>query len=319
MTEILRACAVQAAPAFLDRSATLAIVLDRLEAARDGGADVCVFPETFWPGYPFWVDITDASRFDEARQKRAYAQYLDAAVALDGSEFAAVVKRCAELEMFVYLGVAERSESGGSVYCTLVAIDPVHGVVGVHRKLRPTYGERLVWAPGDGHGLRVHEFLGARLGGLNCWENWMPMARAALYAQGEQVHIATWPGAPHLTADISRFVALEGRVFVVSAGAVLRAEHLPEDFALRDEVLAVRSRFTSGGSIIVGPDGEVLAEADKHAEALLFADLDLARVREERQNFDPAGHYGRPDVLGLRLDRRRLGPLESSDDRDGTA
>ena len=319
MTERIRACAVQAAPAFLDRTATLAIILDRLERAGEGGADLCAFPETFWPGYPFWVDITDASRFDEARQKQAYAQYLEAAVDLSGAEFATFVDCCRDLGMFVYLGVAERSESGGSVYCTLVAVDPERGVVGVHRKLRPTYGERLVWAPGDGHGLRVHPFRGARLGGLNCWENWMPLARTALYAQGEQIHVATWPGAPHLTTDISRFVALEGRVFVVSAGAVLRAEHLPEDFALRDEVVAVRSRFTSGGSIIVGPDGEVLAEADKHAETLLFADLDLTRVREERQNFDPAGHYGRPDVLGLRLDRRRLGALELSEDRGGTA
>ena len=308
----LRACAVQAAPAFLDREATLSIVLDRLQGGKEGGADLCVFPETFWSGYPFWVDITDASRFDEARQKEAYAQYLDAAVEVDGPQFREVVAACRDLDLFAYLGVAERSESGGSVYCTLVAIDPERGVVGVHRKLRPTYGERLVWAPGDGNGLRVHDFRGARLGGLNCWENWMPLARASLYAQGEQIHAATWPGAPHLTRDISRFVALEGRVFVISAGAVLRAEHLPHDFALRDEVLAVRDRFTSGGSIIVAPDGEVLAEAEKHAETLLFADLDLARVREERQNFDPAGHYGRPDVLGLRLDRRRLAPLDDS-------
>lgn len=319
MTHCIRACAVQAAPAFLDREATLAIVLERLQAAKDGGADLCVFPETFWPGYPFWVDITDASRFDDARQKRAYAQYLEAAVTLDGGEFGTVVDRCRKLDLFVYLGVAERSESGGSVYCTLVAIDPEQGVVGVHRKLRPTYGERLVWAPGDGNGLRVHTHRGVRLGGLNCWENWMPLARSALYAQGEQIHLATWPGAPHLTRDISRFVALEGRVFVVSAGAVLRAEHLRDDFALRDDVLAVRDRFTSGGSIIVAPDGEVLAEAAKHEETLLFADLDLARVREERQNFDPAGHYGRPDVLELRLDRRRLGGVVSASvaDEDG--
>lgn len=307
---VLRACAVQAAPAFLDRRATLEIVLDRLQAAKDGGADLCVFPETFWPGYPFWVDITDASRFEDAQQKRAYAQYLDASVDVSGEEFSSVVDCCRDLGLFTYLGVAERSESHGSVYCTLVAIDPERGVVGVHRKLRPTYGERLVWAPGDGHGLRVHSFRGAQLGGLNCWENWMPLARASLYAQGEQIHVATWPGSPHLTRDISRLVALEGRVFVVSAGAVLRAEHLQDDFALRDEVLAVRDRFNSGGSIIVGPDGEVLAEAHKHEETLLFADLDLARVREERQNFDPAGHYGRADVLRLTLDDRRQGALD---------
>ena len=215
------------------------------------------------------------------------------------------------------LGVAERSESGGSIHCSLVAIDPTVGIVGVHRKLKPTFGERMMWADGDGHGLRVHDMQTdagtVRVSGLNCWENWMPLTRAAMWAQGPQIHIATWPGSPETSGDISRFVAKEGRVFVVSAGAVLRESDLPVDFPLRAQMLEFGNRWASGGSIIVGPDGATLAEADKHAETIIYADLDLGQVRAERQNFDPAGHYSRPDVLQLNVDRSRRSPITFDD------
>lgn len=309
----MRVAAVQAAPAFLDREATIAKVVTLVEEAAAGGARLIAFPETFVAGYPAWADFTHASAWEDATQKRAFGQYLDSAVDIARGDLDAVVAAASSTGAFVYLGVAERSTSGGSIYCTLVAIDPEKGIVGTHRKLKPTYGERMMWADGDGNGLVAHDFGGTRLSGLNCWENWMPLARAAMYAQGPEVHIATWPGSPEISHDISRFVAMEGRVFVISAGAVLRDEHLPDDFALRQQMLDVHHRFASGGSIIVAPDGTVVAEADKHNETILYADLDLALVRAERQNFDPTGHYSRPDVLGLTVDRTRRNPATFAD------
>jgi nitrilase len=311
----MRVAAAQTSPAWGDKVATTAKVVDWIGRAAAESAELVVFGETFLSGYPFWVSVTDGARWNDERQKAAYAAYLDAAVELDGPELAEITAAVRESGVFTYLGITERgSGSGrGTVYCTLVAIDPGAGIVSAHRKLMPTYDERMVWGTGDGHGLRVHRLAtGWNVGGLNCWENWMPQARHAMYAGGEDLHIAVWPGSASLTRDITRFIALEGRCYVLSVGSLLSVADVTPTFPLAAEVVGLDLGF-NGGSALAAPDGSWVVEPVVGEERLIVADLDLERVRRERHNFDPAGHYNRSDVFDVTVDRRRLQAAKFSD------
>lgn len=288
---------------FLDTQATLARVLWWIEEAGHRDVQLLAFGETFLPGYPFWLALTDAARFDEPAQKETYRAYLDAAVRIDGPELAKVAEHARRFRVFVVLGVAERA--GTSIYCSAISIDPDLGILPPHRKLIPTYEERLVWAHGDGHGLRTYDVDGARVGSLCCWENWMPQARHALYADGMQVHVALWPGSVRNTEHATRFIALEGRSYVISASSVLRLEDIPESFPLRDRLPRGNRPFLDGGSAIARPDGRWLEPPLADERTLVVADLDLAAVSRERQNFDPVGHYSRADVFRVEVDRTR--------------
>ncbi len=310
----MRIAAAQTAPVWGDPEATTERIIQWIQRAADDGVDLVAFGETFLSGYPFWVARTDGARWDADDQKAAYAFYLKAAVVIEGPELQAVANAVAETGVFIYLGVTERSASRGTIYATLVGIDPSNGIVSAHRKLMPTYEERLVWGTGDGHGLQVHDLGRARVGGLNCWENWVPTARHALYAQGMDLHIAAWPGSVELTEDITRFIAKEGRCFVLSAGALLRPEDIPSDFPLREAALVgSEPSFYNGGSAIAGPDGHWIQEPVADEERLVAANIDVSVVRGERQNFDPAGHYFRGDVFEVTVDRRRLDPATFTD------
>lgn len=310
----MKVAAAQTSPVWGDPKATTEVVLDWIGRAADEDVDLIAFGETFLPGYPYWVSRTDATRWEDPDQRAAYAHYLAAAVSIDGPEVAAVVSTVAETGVFTYLGIAERSGSGGTVYATFLAIDPLRGVVSAHRKLTPTYDERMVWGMGDGHGLLTHRVGDFTVSGLNCWENWVPSVRHVLYAQGTTLHVAGWPGSRGLTDDITRFIAREGRCYVLSAAQLLSTGSIPEGTPLRDEALAGEEGYLyPGGSAVAAPDGSWVVKPVYEEETLVTADLDLGRVRGERQNFDPAGHYFRPDVIEVRLHRRRQEPVKSVD------
>lgn len=213
-----------------------------------------------------------------------------------------------KLYIAVYLGIIERPQDRGghSLYCSLVYIDPQGEIRSVHRKLQPTYDERLTWSPGDGNGLQTHSLKSFTLGGLNCWENWMPLARTALYGLGENLHIAVWPGSVRNTEMITRMIAQESRSFVISVSSLMRVADFPADTPHLNLILEhFPENFGDGGSCIAGPDGKWILEPVPFKEGLLIETLDFNRVLEERQNFDPVGHYSRPDVLQLKVNRER--------------
>jgi nitrilase len=296
----------QIAPVFLDRSRTIAKVACSIRDASARGASLVCLGETLIPAYPLWLCRTDAARFEAEDQKELHALYFDQAVTIERGDLKPVCDAARLGKIAVILGVAERpSDRGRSIYCSRVVVDQCGEILSVHRKLMPTHEERLSWAIGDGAGLVTHAVGEFTVGALNCWENWMPLARAALYAQGEDLHVALWPGCVRLTRDITRFIALESRSFVVSASAIIRPSDVPQGVPSRERMCGSESMFYDGGSCIAAPDGSWIVEPVIGREEIIIAEVDHGMILRERQSFDPAGHYARPDVFRLFVDRRR--------------
>jgi nitrilase len=304
----LRVALAQIAPVWLKRDETISKMLGYIDRAAEQERQLIIFGEAIIPGYPFWVERTDGARFNSSLQKEIFAHYLDQAVSIEAGHLEPLCKKAREKEIAIYTGTIERpSDRGGhSLYCSMVYIDYKGEIKSVHRKLMPTYEERLVWSPGDGHGLRTHRLGAFTVGGLNCWENWMPLARTALYARGEDLHVAIWPGSRRNTEQISRFIAHESRSYVVSVSGLMRKADIPDDIPHAEEVITnCEEMLADGGSCLCGPDGGWIISPVTDREDLMIASIDHTRVREERHNFDPSGHYSRPDVLRLSVNRIR--------------
>lgn len=306
--ETLLIAGAQIAPVWLDRVATTAKVVHWVHQAADQEAQLVAFGEGLVPGYPWWIEHTDGARFNDPVQKSLHAHYLQQAVQVEAGHLDTVCEAARARSITVVVGVMERpaDRGGHSVFASLVYIDATGHVRNVHRKLMPTYEERLSWAPGDGHGLRTFPLGAFTVGGLNCWENWMPLARAALYAQGEDLHVAIWPGSVKNTEHITRTMAREGRSYVLSVGGVMTRADIPASMP-HAALLAERlpEVMGTGGTCVAGPDGEWIMAPVNGGEQLVLATIEHRRVREERQNFDAAGHYARPDVLQLHVNRAR--------------
>lgn len=300
----------QLKPIWLNRKGGLEQVIKTIEQAALEQADFIVFAEGFVPGYPFWLDSTGGAAFDNAMQKSIFAHYSDQAVTIEDGHLDGVCRALQAANMAAYLGIIERprDRSGHSLYCSFVYIDKTGSIRSVHRKLQPTYEERLVWSPGDGAGLVTHRLGEFTLGGLNCWENWMPLSRAALYAQGEDVHVACWPGNVRNTEDLTPVLAKEGRSYCISVGAVMTPEEVRDDTPFAEQIrAALKDMPANGGSCVAAPDGSWVLPPLKGETGIRYCDLDARLIRQERQNFDPAGHYSRPDVTQLTVNRERQG------------
>lgn len=274
------------------------------------GAGLVVFPETWLPGYPVWLDVCrDVALWDHAPVKRVFSRMADESVVVGGESGEAIASIARDMGVTLVIGVTERVAAGagrGTLYNALLTFGPDGALLNHHRKLVPTYTERMVWGNGDASGLRAVDTPAGRVGGLICWEHWMPLARQALHDSGEDIHVAAWPTAHEMLQVASRHYAFEGRCFVVVAGSLLRARDLPAELEPHPErVTSPDQLVMRGGSAIVGPDGQYLVSPVYDAPAILTAELDLSRVREEAMSLDVAGHYSRPDCLSLEITRAR--------------
>ena len=313
MENLLKVALAQIAPVWLDKEATIQKIEESIQQAAKEKAELLVFGEAFLPGYPFWLAHTEGAAWDLKVNKELHAHYVRNSIQIEAGELDSICALAKENNIAIYLGMMERAKDRGghSLYCSLVYIDPNGEVKSVHRKLQPTYDERLTWAPGDGNGLQVHQLKQFTVGGLNCWENWMPLPRTALYGQGENLHVAVWPGGLHNTKDITRFIARESRSYVISVSSLMTSADFPKNTPHLDKIIEKAPKIlANGGSCIAGPDGEWIVEPIVEKEGLIYQTLDFNRVYEERQNFDPVGHYSRPDVTKLSVNRERQSTVE---------
>jgi predicted amidohydrolase len=270
--------------------------------AAAGGARLVVFPETWLPGYPVWLDVCrDVALWDHAPVKRVFARMAENSVVVDGESGKALAEIARRNGVTLVVGVTERVEAGvgrGTLYNSLLIYGDSGELCNHHRKLVPTYTERMVWGPGDAAGLRAVNTPAGRVGGLICWEHWMPLARQALHDSGEDIHIAAWPTAHELLQVASRHYAFEGRCFVIAAGSLLRARDLPPELEPHPDKVTSPDQFVMrGGCAIIGPDGHYLAGPVYDEPTILRAELPLDRLREELMSLDVSGHYGRRDCF----------------------
>jgi nitrilase len=307
----VRVAAVQASYELMDRDATIDRVADLTAAAAGQGAELVVFPEAFIPGTPFWIDTQPIWEGDADW----FRMLTENAVAVPGPATERLGAIARENGVWLAIGVQEREPTGGTIYNTLLYVSPEGAVVEKHRKLVPTGSERTVWGQGDGSTLRVVSTPFGRIGGLICWENYMPLARFHLYAQGVDLWVAPTLAPGDAWVASMRHLARENRMFVVGVNPVLHADRIRADFPNRDQLIPAaflaqnEGWVEEGNSVIVGPDGSLIAGPLRRAEETLIAELDLGSVGAARRLLDPVGHYNRPDVFRLHVDTSPRPPV----------
>lgn len=307
---MMRIAIIQDGPVFNNKAKTLAKTLAYMSKASEANAELIVFGESWFSGYPAWLDIcSDAALWDYGPVKEIWAEMFDNGLRLDSTEMLAIQNASSDLKINVIIGANESVSSGignGTIYNSIFSISDKGELLNHHRKLMPTYGERLVHGHGDGFGLKSIQIGSSKVGSLICWEHWMPLTRQAMHDEGEDIHIALWPQVKELNHVASRQYAFEGRCFVVAVGQIMDKDELPASLSLSPHInLSDSDMIMKGGSAIYGPDGSILLPAKYGTRELILFDLDLSTLQGERMNLSVSGHYNRRDVFQLMVNKNR--------------
>lgn len=300
MNEPFLVAAAQLAPAFLDLGTSIDKACQWISKAGKEDIKILVFPETWLPGYPIWLDSSPgAALWGHPPTKEIFQKLVENSPEIHSPAMDRLCEAAADARLTLVMGMHERD--GNTLYNTMLYISETGEVAGIHRKLVPTYTERLLWGRGDGSTLTVIDTPVGRLGGLVCWEHWMPLARQAMHDKRELVHAAVWPSVNEVHLLASRNYAFEGRCFVVAAGSILNHADLPEGVPLLDDIPG-DGPFMAGGSAVIGPNADILAGPVINEETLVIAEVDPSRAVRESMTLDVSGHYSRPDVFTLLVD-----------------
>jgi nitrilase len=301
-----RVAAVQAAPAFMDLDGSMEKARGLIREAASRGAELVAFPEAWLPGYPAWLDTCrDAGIWNHEPTKNLFARLAENSVVVPSLHTQALSSLSHEFGVVLSIGINERVKEGpghGTLYNSNLLFNSEGGLVNCHRKIMPTFTERMIWGMGDGMSLCAADTSAGRVGGLICWEHWMPLARQVMHVSREDIHVAAWPWVKEMNLVASRHYAFEGRCFVVACGGILRARDLPQELEPLESLRSQPDAFVlRGGSAIIGPCGKILAGPIFDEETILIAEIDFSEITRESLTLDVTGHYARPDVFELRL------------------
>ncbi len=291
----------QLTPVFLNKEKTVNKVCEAIREAGEKGAKLIVFPEAFIPGYPDWVWLVPNSNGSVLNE--LYTKLVENSVSIPDNSTDQICKAAKLANINVAIGINETNSetSNASLYNTILFIDESGTILGKHRKLMPTGGERLIWAQGNGSTLKAYNTAVGKLGGLVCWENYMPLARQAIYQAGTQILAApTWDKSPNWIQSM-QYIAREGGLFIMSACMALRMNDIPDKYEFKKLYPDGREWINKGNSCIIGPNGKILAGPLEAEEGILYADIDLQEIVAAKRMFDAVGHYSRPDIFNFSI------------------
>ncbi|NHM32450.1 carbon-nitrogen hydrolase family protein [Neobacillus terrae] len=303
----VRVAVVQAASVIMDREASTEKAVSLIRQAGESGAKIVVFPEAFIPAYPLELSFGTKVGARSPEGRKDWLRYWENSVSVPSGTTEILGEAARKAGVYLVIGVIERDNeySGGTLYCTALFFGPDGALLGKHRKLKPTGAERFIFGEGDGSTLPVFDTPYGKIGALLCWENYMPLARAAMYAKGVQIYIAPTADDREVWQSTIRHIALEGRCFVLSCNQYVTKDMFPTDLACYDELASSPDEICTGGSAIVGPMGEYVKKPVYGHEDILIADLDLREIAYSRFDFDVVGHFARPDVFQLLVNEEK--------------